>query len=1777
MTLFQSKNRYARASLGSLMAAVSLCLSAISVEAVEIGEPIINTAQANFTFDGQALAANSNQLNIIKDVKRTDAILSTLQMRPNAANSNIDDINQSCINSTGQTFNRTEFSHPYGKAVTGVESPLETYSTDDALLAKESDSYRSGEPIFLQLIDADQNLHTQIIETVVVTVTANSGDEETVILYEESSNSSKFMGMLQTTTDATRQNDCLLSTATNENVNFDYVDTADDSDTELATTLVDPFGIVYDSLSGQPISSATVTLYRVLEDGSLEPATVFADDGMTPWPSTVTSGGEVIAGEFVEQFPEGGFRFPLIAEGNYIIKVTSPELIDGASALPFSDAIEVNGITYAPLEDGSYELPFEVIIGPPIRLDIPKDSIISPGNLTDLYIEKVATQEYAGIGDFVKYEIKVGNLNPLIQKEAVIVRDTLPQGMRLIESSLKFIEPEDGEISAEIANNGRVINVSVGDIAQESEIAFTYVTQIVANANAKALVNQAFARDKYGDQSKPTSATVYFIDDLQQHTNQLIGQVVLNQCDAIDAYPRDAFKTLSDADSKLALEIDAFFQSFEKEQAINSIKFKQLFLAEEQDEEHDFIHAVLKHVKHKYEFPLDIEFGFDAKEGMYHQTRFNTVEIELIGAQRSKTKRIYYDAIYQDIEMIDLSGIRVFLEDGRYTLTDVDGRYHFDGVNNDSHVVQLDTDSLPENMEMKSCDNDTRFAGRNFSQFVDLSGGSLWRADFYVEQFASTSAEEQSADSSSPDHPSVDNYPTYENIQPKLAFIKPSQSHLALPFLDLVISSPSAASLKLYLNQEPVNAVYKTRGFVNDDKTAKVSTWSGVPIQSGRNIIRVDQVQPDGSIIDSATTEVFYNSEISKIELVKEKSHLVADGRTPPVVAVRFMDNQNHPAHKDLQGKFSVQAPHQAYFDDQLEQRNLLLRDSTQNQYRIEDDGIAYIRLQPTQQSGEVNLDFIIQERRETISAWLSSEQRDWILVGIAEGTVGYQTIDDHAEALDEDESKEGYYDEGRLAFYAKGKVKGEWLITAAFDSAKQDQGKLQRELVDPTLYFTLFGDASQTYQDALSSEKFYLKIEKEQFYALFGDFSTGFTETELSRYQRRFTGVKSEFQTEDTQGNLFAANEKFHFVKDELKGESRSGPYQLSQTNIIINSEQIVLETRKRFNELEVVERQTLNRFVDYDIDYREGTLLFKQPIQTADENFNPIYIVADYELDKQAEGDITFGGQFQHQITEKVRVGITGVNQSQTEQEMSLVGLNANVAINESSELTLEAAQSEHKAGDSAGSAFARYDYRGESVDAEVTYRNYDTDFGIGQQNEQQSNIQQIAAQADIDLSEHWSALTYAQKEWNDESDSYQNYEGSVQYSNQIGTELYGFNIGSRISDSQAQESNYNQQLTAGVFSTFFQQKVRLALQSEQALLGDNTANDRYWGNLEYQVSEATSIYYSHELMMDEAHKQFQQFGIKSSPWENAQMHSYLSNEKTREEPHRLYSHLGLVQNLPINERLYVSFGIDRAQAMESTEFPNNPLTASAVESYTAASVGSNYQHDDWSINNQLEYRNSDDSERYGARLNWYRPENEGYVYGFRIQGFETREQKRDFTDQQLQSELSLAYRPDIFNWSILERFRVVFDRTKEGSSSLLGQKFINHLRSNYKPDIDHELSLGYSVKYNQQQFDELRLDSWSHFVSTEYRYDFKPFSQRKMMMDAGLRAATLLSGDTTLYSFGPTIGANLSDNIWLSIGYNFDGFTDSDFAAASYTSFGPWMTFRIKLDQKSFSDSE
>ena len=61
--------------------------------------------------------------------------------------------------------------------------------------------------------------------------------------------------------------------------------------------------------------------------------------------------------------------------------------------------------------------------------------------------------------------------------------------------------------------------------------------------------------------------------------------------------------------------------------------------------------------------------------------------------------------------------------------------------------------------------------------------------------------------------------------------------------------------------------------------------------------------------------------------------------------------------------------------------------------YTVGRDGIAPIRLKPTTNSGFAAIRLHLDDRVQELRVWLRPEARQWILVGLAEGTAGYNQV----------------------------------------------------------------------------------------------------------------------------------------------------------------------------------------------------------------------------------------------------------------------------------------------------------------------------------------------------------------------------------------------------------------------------------------------------------------------------------------------------------------------------------------------------------------------------------------------------------------------------------------------------------------------------------------------------------------------------------------------------------------------------------------------------------------
>jgi outer membrane protein OmpA-like peptidoglycan-associated protein len=268
----------------------------------------------------------------------------------------------------------------------------------------------------------------------------------------------------------------------------------------------------------------------------------------------------------------------------------------------------------------------------------------------------------------------------------------------------------------------------------------------------------------------------------------------------------------------------------------------------------------------------------------------------------------------------------------------------------------------------------------------------------------------------------------------------------------------------------------------------------------------------------------------------------------------------------------------------------------------------------------------------------------------------------------------------GRVALFAKGTIKGEYLLTAAVDTDKITSQKLFRD-IDPNTFYGVYGDASSKFYDAQSASRLYVRIDKDKSYLLYGDFNTASTDpaNKLAIYSRALTGGKFHYENDSVQGNIYAAQTANKGYVDEQPARGISGPYALERPNAIANTETVELVVRNRAQPAIILSKTRLARYSDYDFEPFSGRILFREPVPSVDENNNPVYIRISYEVDEDFGDKHWVGGvDAKVKLTDQISIGAAYAKDNDQQTPYEIAGANIEVKLGDKTYIVVEAAQS-------------------------------------------------------------------------------------------------------------------------------------------------------------------------------------------------------------------------------------------------------------------------------------------------------------------------------------------------------------------------------------------------------------------------------------------------------------------------------------------------------------------
>ncbi|MFA5833137.1 MAG: hypothetical protein WDA22_06645 [Bacteroidota bacterium] len=476
----------------------------------------------------------------------------------------------------------------------------------------------------------------------------------------------------------------------------------------------------------------------------------------------------------------------------------------------------------------------------------------------------------------------------------------------------------------------------------------------------------------------------------------------------------------------------------------------------------------------------------------------------------------------------------------------------------------------------------------------------------------------------------------------------------------LIITEPKEGTTSHYTSQflsgvgpTGVKVVLFANGVALDSTSIRpdgVFEFNGAIVNPGPVQFTVETKTVFGKVI-KATRNIHVFGTPDSIIVNMPENEVRADGRSILNVTANVVD------------QWGAKIPEGYFVTIEADNMKIDVKDADPNtigvQVRLNNGEIA-IPMRAPKDAGNYTLKVSTASIATRVSKQFNTPIEPLMLVGSANAEGSILSASGNLAGLkNESKLNNGFHSDGRLAFYGRGSVWTDYLLTASYDN-KRREDRLFKEL-DPDVLYSIYGDNSTVDYTAQSNNPFFVKLEKNRSYALFGDFNTGLAQNELARYDRTFNGVKAHYETKKDNADVFATLTDRKVVQDEIRGQGISGFYFLGKSNIVIGTEKVRIETRDKMHNEIVLSRNEKSRFGDYEIDYQQGTLFFKQPVASIDGSGNPVYIIVSYEATTTIATEYSYvvGAQGEKEIIDGLRIGGTLVH-DRSNSNFTLLGAN-------------------------------------------------------------------------------------------------------------------------------------------------------------------------------------------------------------------------------------------------------------------------------------------------------------------------------------------------------------------------------------------------------------------------------------------------------------------------------------------------------------------------------------
>ncbi len=973
--------------------------------------------------------------------------------------------------------------------------------------------------------------------------------------------------------------------------------------------------------------------------------------------------------------------------------------------------------------------------------------------------------------------------------------------------------------------------------------------------------------------------------------------------------------------------------------------------------------------------------------------------------------------------------------------------------------------------------------------------------------------------------------------------------------IDVDVVSPLGSDVELYVNGLPIGR--DRIGLKKIDIAAGVfgTVFYGVKIEEGRNDILV-VCREYGGRRSTCVRHVYLAGRPHAIVAERETVSAPADGVSRPEAVFLVSDRNGLPVRD---GVFvAVTGPADLVDSLDVNPQQAGVQAATAG-------GRVTLRLPPLRDSRRELVRVALGTASAACRVDYESPQRSWFLMGYGEGALGYSSLGGAGGAHRSlERNPDGGYAEGMVALYGQGEVRAGHVLTAAINTRPVRDDMLFRR-IEPEKYYPVYGDASELRFNTASRSGVFARLDHRRYSAMLGDFRTEFASTEFTKYHRSMNGLSGEARLPQGSIRAFVTNTDQATYQEELAGEGTSGFYFLEHYPLVEGSEKVRIEVRDRYLSERIlrVDYQQVNR--DYDINYEDGSILFKEPIPRFDENLDPVTIVVSYECRDAGERNFIYGVRSSLEVADSLAFGVTAVLEEEGVENSTLFGVDLAGRLADGVRIESELARSD-KFVLGGGSAF-RIRFAGERdrvLRWSAYYRDVDDSFFnpsfTGGKTELGSR--KLGAEASWRVAPTLALGARGFRHELRERDEEKSYgDLTARYTAGRLDCTVGFAAAAR---NDARDGNARSVLLRTGLG-LGGERTAGAIEWDQILDGEEVEEypNRIQAKLSQRLWRRVSAVLKHEYRTGShtGTRHLTQLGLESNVSERLQAYTRYQLEGAM-SGERAQAIFGVKERLALSDELSAVVAIEKV-ATVSGEAVDDHFSWSTNAAYTPAAG-------DYRLKGSYELRLEPDRRKHLAELAGLRRIGERLAVLLRGDLWFS-DEKREADHVKGGGLLGVSVRPGGGDaLTVLSLLRSSYEERSPAHPEGIDRENLASLEANWRPAADWEIEGKIAGRRVENTFREYSAAASAVLYQTQV---IRTFGGR-WDVSLAARVVSQLETHTTSYGGGVEAGRVVAGNVWVGAGYDFGGREDTDTADNCYSRRGFHVGMRLKFNEKILS---